>query len=166
MISAPRRQKITFMRKPKYLFAMLAFASTLFAADPFVGTWKLDPSKSKHSGNAPNAKEATLVIEEQSDNYHVTVTGTNSDGSPLSVKYTVPMKGGTGQVEAGGDVFDAVSSKRIKSNQRENTYMKGGKNAGTRRSVVSKDGKTLTNTFKGTDPQGNPVTSTQVFDKQ
>lgn len=145
---------------------MLAFASTLFAADPFVGTWKLDPSKSKHSGNGPNAKEATLVIEEQSDNYHVTVTGTNSDGSPLSVKYTVPMKGGTGQVEAGGDVFDAVSSKRIKSNQRENTYMKGGKNAGTRRSVVSKDGKTLTNTFKGTDPQGNPVTSTQVFDKQ
>ena len=157
---------MTFTRKPMCLFAMLAFASTLFAADPFVGTWKLDPSKSKHSGSAPNAKEATIVIEEQGDNYQVTVTGTNSDDSPLSVKYTVPIKGGTGQVEASGDVFDAVSSKRIKSNQRENTYMKGGKNTGTRRSVVSKDGKTLTNTFKGIDAQGNPVTSIQVFDKQ
>ena len=96
----------------------------------------------------------------------MTVTGSNSDDSSLSVKYTVPMKGGTGQVEAGGDVFDAVSSKRINSNQRENTYTKGGKNAGTRRSVVSEDGKTLTNTFKGTDAQGNPATSTQVFDKK
>jgi hypothetical protein len=157
---------MTLTRRPMCLFAMLAFASTLFAADPFVGTWKLDPSKSKHSGDVPNQKEATIVIEEQGDNYQVTVTGTNSDNSALSVKYTVPMKGGTGQVEAGGDTFDAITSKRIGSNQRESTYMKGRKNAGTRRSVVSKDGKMLTNTFKGTDAQGNPVTSTQVFDKQ
>jgi len=56
---------MTFMRKSMYLVAMLAFASPLVAADPFVGTWKLDPSKSKHSGNAPNPKEATIVIEEK-----------------------------------------------------------------------------------------------------
>jgi len=154
------------MRKLLCLFAMLAFAGTLFAADPFVGTWKLDPAKSKHSGNAPNPKDAMIMIAEQGDNYQVTVTGTNSDGSPLSVKYTVPIKGGKGQVEDGGGIFDAVRSKRISANERENSYMKGGNDAGTRRSVVSRDGQTLTNTFKGTDAQGNPMTSSQVFKKQ
>lgn len=69
------------IRKPMYLFAMLAFASTLFAADPFVGTWKLNPAKSKYSAGAPHPKDATIVIEEQGDNY-------------LFVKYTVPANGG------------------------------------------------------------------------
>jgi hypothetical protein len=32
-------------RKLVYLVSMLTFASTLFAADPFVGTWKLALSK-------------------------------------------------------------------------------------------------------------------------
>ena len=32
--------------------------------------------------------------------------------------------------------------------------------------VISKDGKTLTQTFKGVDAQGKPVTSKSVFDKQ
>ena len=40
------------IRKPIYLFAMFAFASMLFAADaadPFVGTWKLNPALSETS---------------------------------------------------------------------------------------------------------------------
>lgn len=159
---------MTAARKLICFVAMLAFASTLLlAADPFVGTWKLNPAKSKYSAGAPHPKEATVLIEEQGDNYQVTVTGTYEDGSPLSVKYTVPIKGGTGQVQEGaGGMFDGVSSKRISANQRENSYMKGGKEAGTRRSVVSKSGKVMTNTFRGTDAQGNPITTVEVFDKQ
>ena len=154
------------VRKSICLFAMFAFAMTLFAADPFVGTWKMDPSKSKHTGDAPNPKDVTLIIEEQGENYRVIANGTNADGSPLSVKYTVPMKGGAAQVEDGGGVFDAITAKRIGANQRENTYTKGGKDAGTRRFVVSGDGKAMTMTFKGTDAQGNAVTSEQVLEKQ
>ena len=36
----------------------------------------------------------------------------------------------------------------------------------TGQTVISPDGKTLTQTIKGTDAQGKPVTATQVFDKQ
>jgi hypothetical protein len=79
----------------------------------------------------------------------VTVSGTYDDGLPLSVKYTIPMQGGAGQVQEGGNgMFDAVTSKRIGANERETTYIKNGKDAGTRRSVVSKNGKRMTNTFK------------------
>jgi hypothetical protein len=35
------------MRKIVYIIALLGLATPLFAADPFVGTWKLDPAKSK-----------------------------------------------------------------------------------------------------------------------
>lgn len=44
--------------------------------------------------------------------------------------------------------------------------MKGGKEMVHFRSVVSKDGKTLTNTTKGTDAQGKPFSRVAVWEKQ
>ncbi len=41
-----------------------------------------------------------------------------------------------------------------------------GKYHQTGRIVVSKDGKTMTQTFKGTDPDGKLVHGTNVYDKQ
>ena len=151
------------MRKIMYVIAMLAVAIPLFAADPFLGTWKLDPAKSKYTaGSAP--KDVTLVVEEQADNYQVTATGAYADGSPISVKYTIPKGGGTGTVQDGP--FDAVTSKRVSARVRENTYTKNGKETMSRRVVVSRDGKALRNTVKGTGPQGTPVAGVDVFNKQ
>ncbi|MBV8706027.1 MAG: hypothetical protein JO150_07105 [Acidobacteriaceae bacterium] len=88
----------------------------------FVGTWKLDPAKTKYTTGEP-PKELTLVTEEQGDNFQVTATGTNSDGAPFSVKYIVPVKGGPGQMQEGP--FDSVSSKIISTDVREITFGKG-----------------------------------------
>ncbi|PYR81053.1 MAG: hypothetical protein DMG18_16960 [Acidobacteria bacterium] len=41
-----------------------------------------------------------------------------------------------------------------------------GKQIGTVTEVVSKDGKTLTRTQKGANPQGQPIDNVQVLDKQ
>jgi hypothetical protein len=151
------------MRKIAYMIALLALAVPLFAADPFVGTWKLDPAKSKYTaGSAP--KDITLVIEEQGDNLQVTASGTYQDGSPISVKYTVPKAGGAGTAQEGP--FDAITSKRISARVRENRYTQNGKETMSRRIVVSQDGKTLRVTAKGTDAQGKPVAGVDVFDKQ
>jgi hypothetical protein len=155
------------IRKSIFFVVLLTFASTLLsAADAFVGSWRLNAMKSKYSGGPREIKGATLVIEEQGNNYQVTVSGTYADGSPLSVKYTVPRRGGAGEVQQGDNgMFDAVASKRISSTGRETTYMKDGKYGGTRRSVVSRRTR-MTNTFKSTNAEGIPVTSVQVFDKQ
>jgi hypothetical protein len=142
---------------------LFALAGTLLAQSPFVGNWKLDPAKTKYTAGEP-PKEITLVIAEQGDSLQVTATGTNSDGSPLSLKYTVPLKGGAGQVQEGP--YDAISSKLVSANVRENSYSKGGKEVASRRVVVSKDGKTIRSTVKGINAAGKTVTGTDVFDKQ
>ncbi len=143
--------------------AMLAFAGTLLAQSPFAGTWKLDAAKTRYTTGEP-PKDLTLVIEEQGDNLQVTGTGTNADGSPLSVKYAVPVKGGAGQMQEGP--YDAISSKAISANVRENTYSKNGKQVSLRRTVVSKDGKMLRSTVKGINAQGKTIAGTDVYEKQ
>ena len=142
---------------------LFVFAGTLFAQSPFVGTWKLNSAETKYTTGEP-AKDVTLVIEEQGDNLQVTATGTNADGSPLSVKYTVPMKGGAGQMQEGP--YDAISAKVTSANARENTYRKGGKIVATRHWEVSADGKTLRSVVKGENATGQKVAGTEVFDKQ
>lgn len=141
----------------------LTLAATLFAQSAFVGTWKLNTAKTKYSAGEP-PKDVTLVIEEQGDNLQVTATGTNADGSPISVKYTVPAKGGEGQVQQGP--FDAISSTVVSANVRENRYSKDGKQVTSRRVVVSRDGKTMRSSVKGVNAQGKPVVGTDVYDKQ
>ena len=151
------------MRKMICLLVIFAFATPLFASDPFVGTWKLDPAKTKYTtGTAP--KELTAVIELQGSDLQVTATGTNGDGSPVSVKYTIPVAGGAGKVQAGD--FDAITSKVISNNVRLNTYTKNGKELRTRRMVLSPDGKTMKTTVQGTSAANQQVQGVDVFYKQ
>jgi len=142
---------------------LFVFAGALFGQSPFVGTWKLNSEKTKYTTGEP-PKDVTLTIEEQGENLQVTATGTGSDGSPISVKYTVPVKGGAGQVQEGP--YDAITSKVVSASARTNTYTKNGKVVATRHTVVSKDGKTLRSTVKGTDANGKAFAGTDVYDKQ
>jgi hypothetical protein len=135
----------------------------LFAAEPFAGTWTLNTAKTKYTTGTP-PKNVTLVIEEQGANLQTTATGTSSDGSPISVKFTVPISGGKGTVQEGD--FNGITAKRISANVRENSYTKDGKELRSRHMVVSKDGKTMTSQVKGTNPNGKPVDGTDVYDKQ
>jgi len=47
------------MRHARIVFALFGFATVLMAADPFVGTWKLDAGKSKYkTGAAPKSRRS------------------------------------------------------------------------------------------------------------
>jgi hypothetical protein len=151
------------MRKTIYALALLAFATPLFAQDPFAGTWKLNTEKTKYTTGAP-PKEVTVVVVEQGADLQVTATGTNNDGSPVSVKYTAPIKGGAGTVQEGD--FNGINTKVISARVRENHYTKDGKELRTRRMVVSGDGKTMQTTVKGTNAKGEKVNGVDFFDKQ
>ena len=153
------------MKRALFVTVFLAvFAWGLLAqSNPFVGTWKLNPAKSKViSGASP--KEATLTVQMVGDQRQVTVNGTAADGSSISLKYEVPDKGGAGKFLTGP--FDAVSGKWTDNNTREVTWMKGGKEMTHIHSVVSKDGKTTTITTKGTDVQGKSFSRVAVWEKQ
>lgn len=151
------------MRKIMYALVLLTLATPLFASDPFTGTWKLNSEKTKYTTGTP-PKELTATIEDQGANIQTTATGSYDDGSPISVKYTVPAKGGMGTVQSGD--FNGISVKMLSSHGRIIRYMKDGKQLRTRRMVVSADGKTMQTTVKGTNPLGKQIVGVDFFDKQ
>jgi hypothetical protein len=143
---------------------VLATAGGISAqSSPFDGTWKLNPAKSKGAaGTVP--KEQTAKITTTGDQVQTDITGTNTDGTPIQIKYVMPVKGGLGKVLSGGP-YDGVSRKNINANTREVSYMQGGKEALHITAVLSKDGKTMTVTGKGKDAQGKPVSSVTVYEQ-
>jgi hypothetical protein len=63
-----------------------------FAADAFIGTWKLNEAKSKLSAGGP--KNTTVVYEAAGDNVKVTTDGTE-DGKPTHSEWTGKFDGKT-----------------------------------------------------------------------
>jgi hypothetical protein len=151
------------MRYLRLVLMLLAIATALVAADPFVGTWKVDPAKSKFKTGA-GPKEQTATISESGGDLDIAVKGTAADGSPISIHYTVPLGGGTGKVIESS--YDAVTGKRMNPNERETQYSKGGKVVYTTHAKLSKDGKTLTVHSVGTNPAGQKVDGTVTYQKQ
>src|SRR4249919_2600121 len=106
------------------MLVLLGFAATLYAADPFVGTWKMNPAKTKYKvGTAP--KDQTVTISEAGSDISVKVTGTAADGSKIAVNYRMPTAGGVGKMES--SAYDGISGKVISATEREMSYLKGGK---------------------------------------
>ena len=151
------------MRYTKIVFAFLAFAAALMAADPFVGNWKMNPAKSKYKTGMP-PKEQTLVFTEEGKDLHVMVKGKSSDGKAISAHYTMPSAGGTGKIIEGA--YEGVSTKIINAKERETIYTKGGKPVYNVKSKLSDDGKTLTIKVNGMNALGQTVEGTHVYEKQ
>ena len=145
---------------------LLSFTGTLLAADAFTGTWKLNVAKSKFAAGT-EVKELTVVVAEQGANLAVTVTGTAGDGKPISVKYTLPAKGGAVSYTEGTPASGATATtKRVNVSTIDGTSSLNGKEVGSTHTVVSADGKTLTRTVKGVDAQGKPFQNTEVYERQ
>ena len=74
------------MRKALLLLAVLGLMSSLWAADPIIGTWKLNIAKSKLPPDMSNIKELSFVIREIGDDYELVTTGVQKDGLKFSEK--------------------------------------------------------------------------------
>jgi hypothetical protein len=92
------------MRKAILLLAMCGLADSLLAADPIVGTWKLNLAKSKFAPNQPDIpKSGTEAYREvEGDQIELTVTRTEADGSSVLSKYAWPDQGGAVKILQGG----------------------------------------------------------------
>ncbi len=134
-----------------------------FAADAFIGTWKLNEVKSKFSPGAP--KNATVVYEAVGDNVKVTIDGMDGDGKPTHNEWTGKFDGKDYPV-TGDPNSDTRSLKKINDHTLTFAVKKGDKVTTTGRIVLSADGKTRTVTTSGTDAKGNKVSGSAVYDKQ
>jgi hypothetical protein len=159
------------MRKAMLLLAVVGLTGSLWAADPLIGTWKLNVAKSKFSpvllalSKEAAPKESTMVIRDLDvDQIEISETGTRTDGSAISMKGTQPKQGGTVQSGLGEGI--SFIHTVINENDRIGTILQNGKQIQVIRWVVSKDGKTLTSTRRSLDAQGKPAEHLAVYEKQ
>ena len=145
------------------LAGLFAAAVVCFAADPNIGTWKLNDAKSKISPGA--GKNTTVVVAAAGDSLKVTVNGIGPDGKPSHNEWTGKFDGKDYPI-TGDPASDMRSYKAVNDHTQELTEKKGGKSTNTGRIVVSADGKTRTVTASRTDPDGKKISFTYVYDKQ
>lgn len=147
--------------------ALLVITPSFGQTDSLVGTWKLDPSKSKYTGVAP-LRSQTITYAAVPNGLKTTVVGVDGGGKNVSYGYTAYFDGkdypepGVGQPNG----MDTISIRRVDTNTTEYTGKKGGRVVQTARRVVSNGGKTLTITTTGTDDKGQKTSTVTVYDRQ
>jgi hypothetical protein len=147
------------------LCGTLVLSAGLWAADPLVGTWKLNLEKSKF-GSRPAPKSSTVTWTAQDGGiFHYTAKGVGPDGQPTLAEITCKFDGKEYKI-TGSPLADTVSFKRPDPQHIESIGKKDGKVVVTIKGSISKDGKTQTTVWTGSDASGKPQTWTTVSDKQ
>ena len=166
------------MSKIVATFVLSFFVAALWlmqgaAADdnPLLGTWTLDVAKSRiEAGPMLRSETRIYGIANTGGSLTLVVEGVDADGTAYAYGATGDLNG-TEYPVVGRDVGarilgDRISWRRIDPDTVEMTIKKKGEVINTTRHSVSQDGKTLTVTENGIDPEGLPVHATRVYEKQ
>jgi hypothetical protein len=155
------------MKRKTTLFALLisaAVASLCLAGDDaFMGTWKLNQTKSNIPAGTPHNN--TVVYAQSGD--EVTIAGDGVDGNGKAVHQVWTGKfDGKDYAAKGAPTHDMRAYTKVDANTLTYTLTKDGKIIGNGKVVVAADGKsrTVTETMPGAD--GKPANGTYIFDKQ
>jgi hypothetical protein len=156
---------IGHMKTRTALILALCFlgAAMCFAADPQMGTWKLNETKSKITPGT--AKFTTVAFKSMFGNIKVTGDGIDANGKPMHVEWLGKFDGKDYPV-TGDPNGDTRSYTKVGDRTLEVTVKKNGKATVTARSVVSADGKSRSATVTGTTPKGKKFKNVAVYDKQ
>jgi hypothetical protein len=145
------------------MLATVLFAGPAFAADPIVGSWKLNVAKSKFS-SGQELKAGSRVYTEANGVYTLDQKLTGADGKEIS--YRVQYSDGKDMKQDSGGAVDATHAKKVDANTWDFDLKKDGKVVGHVHRVVSADGKTLTVHNTGMMISGVTGDQTLVFAKQ
>jgi len=148
-----------------FLLAVFGCVSLLWAADPFVGTWKLNVAKSKVSDPSMMPKSEILKAEDLDNGLKCVYDGIKADGSAYQVAFSAQFDGKDYPLTAVPSV-DAIAARKIDANTILLVFKKAGKEVIWPHISISKDGKTLTDRATGTLSTGQEITATWVYDKQ
>jgi len=144
--------------------ALCALSFCVFAAgDPFSGTWKLNPSKSKLP--LPMPRSQTVHIKAGSRSIRIREEVVEEDGKRLTVTVKARFDGKDYAV-AGSPFADAVAYQRVDSHTLKGTVKKAGKVVTSETATISADGKTLTGSYSGIDATGKQVDAVAVLERR
>ena len=146
------------------LALLFTASAATFAANPLIGTWKLNERKSKF---APGAAKNTVVTytRAKGDMTKCTVDGVNKDGKPIRWTWVGKFDGHPYQIK-GSPSFDTLTYKPVNDRTNDTTAMKKGKVVMKAAITVAKDGKSRPVAITGTDASGKKFTNMTYYDKQ
>ena len=140
-----------------------AFAQTAAKA-VFVGTWKLDVTKSKYAPG-PTPKSQTAKLDSVTGGMSVVSDRVEADGQKVHFEWTAKFDGKDYPVK-GDATRDNVAVRKVDDYTLEITNKKSGKDTTTIKAVYAKDGKSRVETVTGTNAQGQKINNVTVWDKE
>ena len=155
---------MTRLSRVLVLACLATVSATAQAADPFIGTWTLNASKSNTA-----FKSGRTIVEAAGDGIRTTADMVRADGTADHFTWTAKYDGKDNPVIGAspyGSGVHSIALTRIDSHTAKIVTKLDGRVTITQTLVVSADGKTRTIHTTGTDGKGQPVDSTAVYEKQ
>jgi hypothetical protein len=151
--------------------ALLGAAVAAWTAQPLaradedlvLGTWTLNVAKSRWTPG-PSPRSQTRIYEAHPDGLKATIKTVYADGHSTSVEYVAQYDSIEYPLTGSPDA-EKIALKRIDAYTAEATLGHAGKVIGTARRVISRDGKTMTITYRG-ELEGRTVNNVSVYERQ
>jgi hypothetical protein len=113
--------------------------------DPVIGQWRLDVSKSKYTPG-PGPKSETRTYQLTGEGIRAVIVRTHQDGRVETIEYGADYDSVNHVI--GTPDYDAVQLTRINAYISEATLSHAGRQFGTARREIAKDGMTMVITFQ------------------
>jgi len=153
------------MKPIRYAILTLAAAAfVLSAADPLLGTWKMNVAKSKFNPG-PSPKGGTVVYSQDGDWIVLKNDAIDAQGKPSSRTNRYKLDGKEYPFESPLLTNATIAVKRIDQHHTEAT-IKSATGVITIRTTISKDGKVRTQTSSGINGEGKKTNNTVVYERQ
>ena len=136
------------------------------AADPWLGTWKLNLAKSTYSPASLAPKSQTTKQTASQDSVTATTDGVDAQGKPLHTDITYKFDGKEYEYKGAPDPKTTRIYTRISDNTYQWVSKVDGRITTTSRVSVAADGKTRTIVTTGRDAQGRAINNVTSWDKQ
>jgi hypothetical protein len=149
----------------KFVAVFLGAALSGWAADPLIGTWKLDLSKSIFNPGPTPKSQIRVYQAVPGGGMKLTLTTIDVEGKSQSIDLPATPDGKKYPITGLGQA-DTVMLTPLTDRTAEAKLKYGDVVIGTARRELSPDGNTLTITYTGIDREGGQVSNIAVYAKQ
>lgn len=157
------------MKRIVLALAFISLSASLCAADPIIGTWRLNLAQSRLPKDADSPREITDVYRELDRNrMELDRTSILNNGSPDPSRWIWPTAGGQALRTSPSPLPNGVSyiETFVAPGRWYVTIMSDGKQLLTMRKTVSEEGRRLEVAIKGVSLDGTPIDQIMIFDRQ